>query len=49
MARNEKKYQELLIATASHEMRTPLNSIISMNTALSYHVKSKEAKQFLRA
>ena len=35
--KNENKYQELLTATMSHEMLTPLNSIIN----LAIHIEQK--------
>lgn len=39
-ARTQGRYQELLTATTSHEMLTPLNSIIN----LSYFLESKVKK-----
>ena len=40
--KNENKYQELMTATMSHEMLTPLNSIIN----LSVYVEEKLRKRF---
>lgn len=50
--KNEGKYQELLTATMSHEMLTPLNSIINLSTfveqKLSKLSEGKEARRTLR-
>ena len=42
--KNENKYQELLTATMSHEMLTPLNSIIN----LSVHIEQKMLNRFIK-
>eukprot|EP00347_Sterkiella_histriomuscorum_P020341 403338179 len=40
-AKNENKYQELLTQTMSHEMLTPLNSIIIMSTLVEQKIQAK--------
>lgn len=42
--KNENKYQELLTATMSHEMLTPLNSIIN----LAIYIEQKLSQRFLK-
>jgi signal transduction histidine kinase len=42
--KNENKYQELLTATMSHEMLTPLNSIIN----LAIYIEQKLFQRFLK-
>jgi signal transduction histidine kinase len=39
--KSENKYQELLTATMSHEMLTPLNSIINLAVYLEEKIKAK--------
>lgn len=42
--KNENKYQELLTATMSHEMLTPLNSIIN----LAIYIEQKLFQRFIK-
>jgi len=39
--KNENKYQELLTATMSHEMLTPLNSIINLSVYIEQKLASR--------
>ena len=40
--KNENKYQELLTATMSHEMLTPLNSIINLSMYLEQRLSQRQ-------
>lgn len=40
----ENKYQELLTATMSHEMLTPLNSIINLSIYIEQKLMQRQAK-----
>ncbi len=42
--KNENKYQELLTATMSHEMLTPLNSIINLSMYLEQRLCSRQQR-----
>ena len=43
----ENQFHELLTATTSHEMRTPLNAIIGLLQALDVFVESKRGKKLV--
>ena len=43
--KNENKYQELLTATMSHEMLTPLNSIINLSMYLEQKLSSRQQRE----
>ena len=43
--KNENKYQELLTATMSHEMLTPLNSIINLSIYLEQKLSSRQQRE----
>jgi signal transduction histidine kinase len=44
----ENHFYELLTATVSHEMRTPLNAIISLLLSLDMHVNTALGKKLLQ-
>jgi len=44
----ENHFYELLTATVSHEMRTPLNAIISLLHSLDMHVNTALGKKLLQ-
>ena len=43
----ENKFYEMLTATVSHEMRTPLNSVISLLTTFDPFMKDAKGKKIL--
>jgi signal transduction histidine kinase len=44
----ENHFKEMLTATVSHEMRTPLNAIIGLLSTLEHFVPSNEGKRLLK-
>ena len=46
-AKNENKYHELLTATMSHEMLTPLNAITNLSMILEMKLKNRMLKRDL--
>lgn len=44
----ENHYHEMLTATVSHDMRTPLNTIIGLYKHVAPYVQNDEAKKYLR-
>jgi signal transduction histidine kinase len=46
--RNIEKLSEVMIASVSHDMRTPLNTIINMNQLIMPRIKDQNILQWLR-
>lgn len=46
--KNENQFYELLTATTSHEMRTPLNAIIGLLQYLDSFVESERGKKLVK-
>ena len=45
--RLENTYLEMLTATVSHDMRTPLNSVIGLSESLLHYISELQGKKFL--
>lgn len=43
----ENHFYEILTATFSHELQTPLNSMINLVDSLSRYIKDKQGQQIL--
>ena len=44
----ENHFFEMLTATVSHDMRTPLNAIIGLSTAVMEYMHEKQGKKFVK-
>lgn len=44
----ENHFYEMLTATVSHEMRTPLNAIIALLHTMDMHIQSPQGKKLLQ-